>query len=422
MNEWTDVTIQKTCTLRARIGWQGLRSDEFKTEGAFLVTGTDFVDGRINWDCCYHVDIERYKQDTGIQLKEDDLLITKDGTIGKIALVKDCPVKATLNSGVFVIRPLNNSILTKFLFYILSSYCFDLFKRNILTGSTIKHLNQAVFYQFKFRMPVEIREQAKIAEILTTIDTVIEKTKILIAKHQAVKEGLLQDLLTNGIDKDGNIRSPETHKYKPSPLGIIPEEWEDGTLADIAMINPTSNKSQLKIDSWVSFIPMQDVSEDGRWTTRREKQFRFCESGYTTFTENDILFAKITPCMENGKGCIVKGINNIGFGSTEFHVLRAKKTGYHEFIYYWTVSRKLRDQAITFMTGSAGQQRVKANFFKSFPIGIPSKTEQIKIAQRLMAVDNKIITEQAYLAKLEKQKQGLMQDLLNNVVSVVPLL
>ena len=95
MTSMTKHTLIDCFSLRARIGWQGLRSDEFKTEGPYLVTGVDFHNGRVNWDDCYHVTEERYAQDKGIQLHEHDLLITKDGTIGKTAVVIDCPEKAT---------------------------------------------------------------------------------------------------------------------------------------------------------------------------------------------------------------------------------------------------------------------------------------------------------------------------------------
>ena len=93
MTSMTKHTLIDCFSLRARIGWQGLRSDEFKTEGPYLVTGVDFHNGRVDWDDCYHVTEERYAQDKGIQLHEHDLLITKDGTIGKTAVVIDCPEK-----------------------------------------------------------------------------------------------------------------------------------------------------------------------------------------------------------------------------------------------------------------------------------------------------------------------------------------
>ena len=122
MTSRTKHTLSDCFSLRARIGWQGLRSEEFKTEGAYLVTGWDFINGRINWDDCYHVSIDRFEQDKGIQLRENDLLVTKDGTVGKTAFVVDCPEQATLNSHIFLVRSKNDSVEPEYLYYVLNSY------------------------------------------------------------------------------------------------------------------------------------------------------------------------------------------------------------------------------------------------------------------------------------------------------------
>ena len=100
--DWASNDIKSSSYLRGRIGWQGLRADEFIEEGPYLVTGTDFVDGKVNWDSCYHVTEERFREGAYIQLRDGDVLITKDGTIGKLAYVTDCPEKAVLNSGIFL--------------------------------------------------------------------------------------------------------------------------------------------------------------------------------------------------------------------------------------------------------------------------------------------------------------------------------
>src|SRR5258708_380739 len=94
---WPRTTIAESAYLRGRIGWQGLKASEFVEEGPYLVTGTDFSGGRINWADCYHVSESRYAEAEYIHLKNEDVLITKDGTIGKVALVNDCPEKAVLN-------------------------------------------------------------------------------------------------------------------------------------------------------------------------------------------------------------------------------------------------------------------------------------------------------------------------------------
>jgi type I restriction enzyme, S subunit len=183
--------------------------------------------------------------------------------------------------------------------------------------------------------------------------------------------------------------------------------------SDLADVNPPRRSIQLLPDSEVSFIPMSDVTDTGQWYTHQSRRLSEVRHGYTYFEEGDVLFAKITPCMENGKGCLALGLKNgLGFGSTEFHVLRAKPNASNGFIYHWSVSRQLRLKATVKMTGSAGQQRVPANFFDDFKIPNIPKPEQQKIAQVLSTIDRALEQTQALIAKYQRAKIGLMQDLL----------
>ena len=102
--DWTVMTIKYTSWLKGRIGWQGLKSTEFVDNGPYLITGTDFKNGIVNWETCAHITDDRFIEDEDIHIVEDDLLITKDGTIGKVAIAKNCPEKVSLNSGVLLIR------------------------------------------------------------------------------------------------------------------------------------------------------------------------------------------------------------------------------------------------------------------------------------------------------------------------------
>ena len=130
-------------------------------------------------------------------------------------------------------------------------------------------------------------------------------------------------------------------------------------LSDISEINPPTDMHRLDDNTFVSFIPMADVSESGEWINQQARPLKDVRNGYTCFQEGDILFAKITPCMENGKGAhAVNLLNGIGFGTTEFHVLRAKSRAHPRFIYHWIMNEELRRKAETRMTGSAGQRRV----------------------------------------------------------------
>jgi len=158
---------------------------------------------------------------------------------------------------------------------------------------------------------------------------------------------------------------------------------------------------------------MEDVSEECEWISNRTRSSREA-AGYTTFSNGDVLFAKITPCMENGKGAIVdRLIGGHGFGSTEFHVLRARPGVAKEYIAQWMQSRTLRLKAEAFMTGSAGQRRVPSEFFSRFEVPVFSLREQRRIGEILNTVDDTIRSTVRFIAKLEDMKKGLRHDLLS---------
>lgn len=144
-----------------------MKSEDFTDEGPYLVTGSDFKGPRIDWSQCYHCDLKRYEQDPYIQLQNGDLLITKDGTIGKVAIVDNLDDKATLNSGVFVVRPLTGSYTSRFYFWLLQSSVFFGFVDFNKIGSTISHLYQATFVNLIFAMP-SVSGQQQIATSSTT--------------------------------------------------------------------------------------------------------------------------------------------------------------------------------------------------------------------------------------------------------------
>jgi type I restriction enzyme S subunit len=197
---WVVKKLGDNAILKARIGWQGLTTAEYKESGDYyLITGTEFSNGYINWEKCYYVEKERYKQDKNIQIEEHDVLVTKDGTIGKVALIKKVPKPATLNSGVFVIRPINNSFNPEFFYFLLLSDVFSKFLGQLSAGSTINHLYQKDFKYFEFCIPKSIEEQVKIAIILSNMDSEIEILEIKLTKYKLLKQGLMQNLLTGKI-------------------------------------------------------------------------------------------------------------------------------------------------------------------------------------------------------------------------------
>lgn len=198
--EWKKINLSKKSKIKARIGWQGLTTNEYLDSGySYLVTGTDFVNGKIGWDNCHYVAKDRFDQDKNIQIQNDDILITKDGSLGKTALVKGLNKPATLNSGVFVIRPIQGAYDPAFVYYILSSFVFKDFLDHLSAGSTIIHLYQKDINKFEFAAPPTIEEQTAIASVLYDMDNEIEALEQKLAKARQIKQGMMQQLLTGKI-------------------------------------------------------------------------------------------------------------------------------------------------------------------------------------------------------------------------------
>ncbi|KFE33259.1 MAG: restriction endonuclease subunit S [Thioclava marina] len=185
-------------------------------------------------------------------------------------------------------------------------------------------------------------------------------------------------------------------------------------ISQVAEINPRSYPPNgLKLSDPVSFIPMADVSESGAWIGHKRGPLIAAAGGYTNFQEGDVLLAKITPCLENGKGTHAVGLwNGYGYGSTEFHVLRAKGSVLARYLFHVTQHEKFRVKAEMQMTGTAGQRRVPTDFFDRYCAYVPSKAEQSKIAEILDTLDAAIRGTEAVVAKLKAMKQGLLNDLL----------
>lgn len=255
------------------------------------------------------------------------------------------------------------------------------------------------------QLPVPpVSEQRKIAAILATWDTALEQTRALLSEAKRRKVALVQQLLT------GTMRLPR-----------FSGKWRRAKLEELCDINPsnTSDRHALSDSASIPFLKMEDVTEGGRIKAFRHIPSFSATSGYPLFRDGDILLAKITPCFENGKGCLVNGVpGGIGLGSTEFHTLRARACIMPELVYQVSQSPTFRQRGEAYMTGSAGQKRVPAEFLASYTMGLPPLPEQRAIAAVLTAADDEIHDLERQLAALERQKKGLMQKLLTGEVRV----
>ncbi len=195
--KWIEKRLGDCALIKARIGWQGLTTDEYLENGPYyLITGSDFRDGKVNWSQCYYVDKSRYEQDKNIQIQKNDVLVSKDGTIGKVAFLDEIPGEGTLNSGVFVIRTRDKEIEQLYMAWVFLSKWFDDFINRLVAGSTIVHLYQKDIVGFEFPVPPTIAEQKAIADVLSDMDAEITALETKKTKYESIKQSMMQELLT----------------------------------------------------------------------------------------------------------------------------------------------------------------------------------------------------------------------------------
>jgi len=166
----------------------------------------------------------------------------------------------------------------------------------------------------------------------------------------------------------------------------LPEGWSPVNLPDICDINPAKPAANfLAADAPVTFVPMPALDANlGQITAPQVRPFSLVRNGYTSFREEDVIIAKITPCMENGKAAVARGLENgLGFGSTEFHVLRSNGTVIPDFVYYFIRQTSFRQAAEAEMTGTVGQKRVPVRFLEATELALPPFAEQKRIVAKV---------------------------------------
>jgi len=286
-----------------------------------------------------------------------------------------------------------------FLNYVLNSKYGEYQALRLVVGGGKGNLNTSDFKQYPLLLP-PIQEQRKIVSICKAWDRVITITERLIKNNKQQKKALTQKLL------EGSLRLLNS---EGKPFDAV---WKELKISDICEINP--KKSLEPKNGLVSFIPMNAVSENAKLLRTETKHYSEVSKGFTSFINGDTLVAKITPCFENGKGAQVNNLENgIGFGSTEFHVLRAKKNICSQFIYFLTNTSAFRVRGKMNMQGSAGHKRVTTDYIKVYKVKVPTLLEeQQKISSVLSNADKETELLEQQLSDLKLEKKALMQQLL----------
>ena len=174
--DWEVDMLENHLIIKGRIGWKGLKKSEFGKEGNIIINGPNIKNGRIDWKNCLRVPVWRYNESSEISVKANDILLTKDGTIGKIAYVTHLPEPATLASGIFLIRNNSTKLDQNFLYHYFHSDFFKNLVQSRIEGSVIPHLYQRDIVKLCIPLP-SILEQHYIASILSSLEAKIKLNK-----------------------------------------------------------------------------------------------------------------------------------------------------------------------------------------------------------------------------------------------------
>ena len=330
--------------------------------------GLPFFQGKTDFGDYYPTPRKWCTAPTKISLP-GDVLICVRAPVGPTNLTAE---KCAIGRGLTILRP-KTTLQTKFLLYALRSLERQISEMG--KGSTFVAITKSDLEQIEipFAHP----------DIQTQVVTIIEKFLAELTEARRLHDKIVTD--TN------RLMDAVLAEVFPSSEEELPEGWKLLTLPKVCFINPTRPRNLPYSDGVdTSFVPMAAVDErEGKISDLQIRSFGEIKRGYTYFEENDVLFAKITPCMENGKAAVARGlINGFGFGSTEFHVLRPMNSVHPEWIYYFIRREVFRQEAKTKFRGAVGQQRVPKDFLETHLIPVPFPENP----EKSLAIQQQIIT------------------------------
>lgn len=290
------------------------------------------------------------------------VLLTSRATIGftAVAVVPICTNQGFVN---FICGP---ELVPEYLAYWLQTQKAKMIQH--AGGTTFKEIGRGALKKFEIPIPA-LPEQRRIVDLLSRAEGIVRLRREAEKKAAELIPALFLDMFGD----------PATN----------PKGWPVEPLSNVCSINPRLPKGQKPApETPVSFVPMAAVDEHYGAITKKEiRSYEAVSKGYTAFQNDDVLFAKITPCMENGKAAIADDLENgLGFGSTEFHVLRPTGKAHKAWLYGLVRLELFRQEAKRSFTGTAGQQRVPTEYLKSLDVPIPPMHIQEKFDDAIVSI------------------------------------
>ena len=402
--DWGITKIKFTTQLNGRIGWQGLTSAEYKEEGPYLITGTDFLDGKINFETAVHIDEKRWFEAKQIQVENGDLLITKDGTVGKVAIIEGLMEKASLNSGVLRIQT-TEVISRRFLFYVLKSDVFWLWFNYTNSGaSTILHLYQNVFDEFSYAFPKSLFVQTQIADFLDKKLAQLDSVKSLLEEQvktlEDYRQSLIYETVTKGLDKTVPLKDSGVDW-----IGQIPEGW--GVKKHKYIMSKTKTLCSHYSGQKILSLTRQGIITRDVESGKGKMPASF--DGYQFLTRGDLLLClfdiDVTPRC-------VGVVESDGLTSPAYS--RFKVSEDSNVYYYYYLFLAMDDDKVLLHLAKNLRNSLTEDDFGDIKTIVPPYKEQEMIANYLnkktLLIDKLIKLKKEQIENINKQRQTLIYD------------
>ncbi len=415
-SHWKLIKLGYLCSLKGRIGWKGLRSDEFLEDSyAYLVTGQDFAGDTVNWAACYQIEKGRYDEDPYIQLKKGDLLVTKDGTIGKIAKVHKLDKPACLNSGIFVLRQTANKFDQSYLYWQLNSSLLADYNSFVNSGaSTIQHLYQNVFERMPLIVP-PLSEQKAIADFLDTkcaeIDGLLADLDAEVKTLTEYKKSIIAETVTRGLNSNALMKSSGIPW-----VGEIPKHWQLHPVyyyyTQRVHKNIFGDEQNLLSLSFGKII-RKDINSIGG----------LIPASYNTYNivEKDDIIIRPTD-LQNDKRSLRTGlVTEHGIITSAYIALKPNSDVYSPFFHYLLHSYDVKK--VFYNMGNGVRQGLNYSEFSRLMLIEPPKDEQIEIANYLdskcVAIDKAITDKTQQIETLKAYKSSLIYEYVTGKKQVI---
>ncbi len=404
-----------------------IESPYIRDEGIRLIQTGNIGIGSYREQGFRYIDEETFKQFGCTEIQPRDILICRLAEpVGRACLAPDLGVRMITSVDVCILKP-RSDVDPAFVVYALSYQGYLSWMNSICRGGTRNRVSRSMLGSIRIQKP-PFDEQTAIVRFLDYIDRRIRRyiraKQKLIKLLEEYKQALIHRAVTGQID----VRTGQPYPaYKPSGvewLGQVPEHWVVRRLKRIARLNPSKSEVPLAMrNDPAVFLPMERVGSDGRFDASEVRPISALWNGFTYFRRGDVIVAKITPCFENGKGACLENLPTaLGFGSTEFHVIRPSNAIVSAYLYRVTTLSEFRGLVADEMTGAAGQQRVPVEFIANFPIPLPPLPEQTAIVEYLdtqtTKIDAAIAATRSEIELLREYRTRLIADVVTGKVDV----